>query len=153
MNFTLEGPRLGGSSDCERILRALPDWFGLESALQNYAVTIPTLPTFLAKVDDKVIGFLSLKQRNPYSAEIYVMGILPAFHHGGIGRALVENAERYAKSQRIEYLQVKTLGPSNDDPNYAKTRAFYGALGFRPLEEFTQIWDENNPCLVMIKRI
>ncbi len=153
MKFTIEGPLLVGSDDCERILRALPDWFGLEAALQSYAATIPTLPTFLAKMDDKVIGFLSLKQHNPYSAEIYVMGVLPDFHHGGIGRALMENAEGYAKSQRIEYLQVKTLGPSNDDPNYASTRTFYSALDFRPLEEFTQIWDENNPCLVMVKRI
>jgi ribosomal protein S18 acetylase RimI-like enzyme len=144
MDFTIEGPQLGGSSDCERILRALPDWFGLEVALQSYAATIPTMQTF---------GFLSLKQHNPYSAEIYVMGVLPAFHHGGIGRALLENAERYAKSQRIEYLQVKTLGPSDDDANYASTRIFYSAMGFRPLEEFTQIWDENNPCLVMVKRI
>ena len=153
MDFTIEGPWLGGSSDCERILRALPDWFGLEAALQSYAATIPTMQTFLAKVDDEVIGFLSLKQHNPYSAEIYVMGVLPAFHHGGIGRALLENAERYAKSQRIEYLQVKTLGPSDDDANYASTRIFYSAMGFRPLEEFTKIWDENNPCLVMVKRI
>jgi ribosomal protein S18 acetylase RimI-like enzyme len=153
MDFTIESPRLGHSCDCERILRALPDWFGLEASIQNYAATIPTLPTFLAKVDDKIIGFLSLKQHNPYSAEIYVMGILPAFHHGGIGRALMGDAERYAKAQQIEYLQVKTLGPSNDDVNYASTRAFYSVMGFRPLEEFTQIWDENNPCLVMIKRI
>ena len=153
MDFTIEGPRLGESSDCERILRVLPDWFGLEAALQSYAATIPTLPIFLAKVDDKIIGFLSLKQHNPYSAEIYVMGILPAFHHGGIGRALMENAERYAKTEQTEYLQVKTLGPSNDDVNYARTRAFYSAMGFRPLEEFTQIWDEYNPCLVMVKRI
>jgi hypothetical protein len=48
---------------------------------------------------------------------------------------------------------VKTLGPSSDDSNYAKTRAFYSAMGFRPLEEFKQIWDEHNPCLVMVKRI
>jgi ribosomal protein S18 acetylase RimI-like enzyme len=49
-------------------------------------------------------------------------------------------------------MQVKTLGPSRPDEHYAKTRAFYEALGFRPLEEFKQIWDENNPCLVMVKR-
>jgi hypothetical protein len=50
-------------------------------------------------------------------------------------------------------MQVKTLGPSRLDEHYAKTRAFYEAMGFRPLEEFKQIWDENNPCLVMVKRL
>jgi ribosomal protein S18 acetylase RimI-like enzyme len=153
MDFTLTGPLLGQSGDCEQILRLLPDWFGLEAAIQNYAATIPALPTFLAKAGGQAVGFLSLKQHNPCSAEIYVMGVLPAFHHQGIGRALVEKAEGYAKARQIEYLQVKTLGPSNDDAHYAQTRAFYTAMGFRPLEEFTQIWDENNPCLVMVKKI
>lgn len=153
MNFNIEGPFFEPSGDCERILRALPDWFGLETALQNYTETIPSLPTFLAKTGQQTVGFLSLKLHNPWSAKIYVMGILPAFHHNGIGRTLIEKAEEYAKNRNIEYMQVKTLGPSNDDASYAKTRAFYAAMGFRPLEEFSQIWDENNPCLVMVKRI
>ena len=153
MNLAIEGPFFDRSGDCERILRALPDWFGLEAALQGYAEAIPGLPTFLAKTGKQTVGFLSLKFHNPWSAEVYVMGILPAFHHNGIGRALIEKAEEHAKDRNIEYLQVKTLGPSNADASYAKTRAFYAAMGFRPLEEFSQIWDENNPCLVMVKKI
>lgn len=153
MNFTITGPLPGPAEACERILRALPDWFGVEASIQCYVAAIPTLPTFLAKVDTQIVGFLSLKQHNPYSAEIYVMGILPAFQRGGLGRALLEKAEASAKSREIEYLQVKTVGSSNPDPGYAKTRAFYLAMGFRPLEEFSQIWDENNPCLVLVKKI
>jgi N-acetylglutamate synthase-like GNAT family acetyltransferase len=153
MNFNIQGPLLGQSSECAQILRALPDWFGIESAIQNYAITIPNLPTFLAKKEEQTVGFLSLKQHNPYSAEIYVMGILPDYHHAGIGRALFEKAQEDAKSKGIEYLQVKTLGTSSPDASYAKTRAFYLAIGFRPLEEFSQIWDENNPCLVLVKKI
>jgi ribosomal protein S18 acetylase RimI-like enzyme len=151
--FHIDGPLPCPANDCERILRALPDWFGIEAAILGYVAAIPTLPTFLAKTEGQMVVFLSLKQHNPYSAEIYVMGVLPAFHHAGIGRALMESAEQYAKSQQIEYLQVKTLGPSNDDANYAKTRAFYAAMGFRALEEFKRIWDENNPCLIMVKKI
>ncbi|MFA6119201.1 MAG: hypothetical protein WCT85_06020 [Parachlamydiales bacterium] len=48
-------------------------------------------------------------------------------------------------------MTVKTLSPSADDENYAKTRAFYLSMGFYPLEEFKTLWDENNPCLFMIK--
>jgi ribosomal protein S18 acetylase RimI-like enzyme len=153
MIFTIEGPLSIPPADCERILRALPDWFGLEAALRDYAATVPALPTFLAIQNQQTVGFLSLKQHNPYAAEIYVMGVLPACHRRGIGRALAEKAELYASSRQIEYLQVKTLGPSNDDVHYAQTRAFYAALGFRPLEEFSQIWDANNPCLIMVKKI
>ena len=57
------------------------------------------------------------------------------------------------KTSSVEYLQVKTLGPSHPDENYASTRAFYLAMGFRPLEEFKHIWDEHNPCLIMVKKL
>ena len=153
MNFNIEGPFFEPSGDCERILRALPDWFGIEASIQHYLAAIPDLPTFLAKAQAQTVGFLSLKQHNPWAAEVYVMGVLPGYQQAGIGRALLTQAEEFARSQKIEYLQVKTLGPSNPDAGYAKTRAFYSAMGFRPLEEFSQIWDENNPCLVMIKKI
>ena len=71
----------------------------------------------------------------------------------GAGKARPTAAQDWLKTQAVEYLQVKTLGPSNSDLHYAATRGFYQAMGFRPLEEFKQIWDEHNPCLVMIKRL
>jgi len=135
------------------VLRLLPEWFGLEAALVQYQAEIDSLPTFLAQDGGQVLGFLSIKQHYPFAAEIYVMGVRPEAQRGGIGRALVEAAQTWLRGQQVEYLQVKTLGPSNDDAHYARTRLFYQAQGFRPLEEFKQIWDENNPCLVLVKRL
>ena len=65
--------------------------------------------------------------------------------------ALLRAVESYLVGRGIEFLQVKTLSPAHPDKNYAKTRAFYGAMGFRPLEEFPDLWGEQNPCLQMIK--
>ena len=65
----------------------------------------------------------------------------------------MSQAQEWLKGEGFEYLQVKTLGPSHSDANYASTRAFYLAVGFRPLEEFRQLWNEQNPCLVMVKRL
>ena len=153
MEFAIEGPLLGQSNLCEPILRLLSEWFGIEESILSYEKEIVSLPTFLAKSGGQVLGFLSVKQHYPESAEIYVMGVRPEARHGGIGRALMQEAEVYLKSQGVEYLQVKTLSPSNPDPAYAQTRAFYLAMGFRPLEEFEQIWDEHNPCLILVKRL
>jgi GNAT superfamily N-acetyltransferase len=153
MSFNIEGPYLGKAAVCEPILRSLPDWFGIEEAIVQYVAEIDRLPTFLAGDADGVLGFVSLKQHNPYSAEVHVMGIMPEVHRQGVGRALIEQAQEWLKSQGVEYLQVKTLGPSHSDAGYAKTRAFYAAVGFKPLEEFTQLWDERNPCLIMIQRL
>jgi chloramphenicol 3-O-phosphotransferase/ribosomal protein S18 acetylase RimI-like enzyme len=147
------GPELGLSAICEPILRALPAWFGIERAVQQYIHDIETSPTILANVNSDVLGFLTLKVHNPHAAEIHVMGVLPEAHHQGIGRTMLERAEAYLHQQGIEYLQVKTLSASHPDAGYAKTRAFYQAMGFRPLEELPDFWDAENPCLMMIKKL
>lgn len=36
---------------------------------------------------------------------------------------------------------------------YARTRSFYRSMGFEPLITLTEMWDENNPCLIMIKTL
>jgi len=141
------------SSVCVPILRALPGSFGIEQAILDYEREIEQLPTFLARSGGSVTGFLSLKQHNPFSSEIYVMAVRPEAQRIGMGRTLVQAAETHALKLGMEYLQVKTLGPSRMDKGYAGTREFYGALGFRPLEEFRKIWDEQNPCLILVKRL
>ena len=151
--YIIEGPSFSKAKTCERIIRALPDWFGIEDAIQNYASEINSLPTFLASENRRTLGFITLKQHTPYAVEVYVMGVRAKFHRKGIGRMLMEQAEAYSKELGVEYMHVKTLGPSHPDENYAKTRAFYIAIGFRPMEEFTRIWNDENPCLILVKRI
>jgi GNAT superfamily N-acetyltransferase len=150
-DVVVAGPLLGQAEVCEPILRALPEWFGIEEANVQYVRDIEALPTFLASVDGKVVGFLTLKRHNAFSAEIHVMGVHPGHHHQGVGRALICEAEVCLRRQRVEYLQVKTLSGSHPDAGYARTRAFYLAVGFRPLQEFPVLWGEENPCLQMIK--
>lgn len=152
-DLRLVGPALGQAASCEPILRALPDWFGIEEAIRHYVNGIAQLPTFLAEQAGTVVGFLTLKQHTPYAAEVYVMGIRAEFHRLGIGKALMQKAEVFLRTQGVEYLQVKTLAPSHPDPNYAKTRAFYQRVGFRPLEELPELWGSANPCLLMVKRL
>ena len=153
MNFTVGGPHLGQAAVCIPIVRSLPEWFGIEATIVHYAAEIDHLPTFLAGNSAGSGGFLSLKQHSPYASEVYVMGVRRECQRTGLGRRLLQDAEAWLRSQGVEYLQVKTLGPSSDDQNYARTRGFYLAVGFRPLEEFTQIWDAQNPCLILIKRL
>ena len=42
---------------------------------------------------------------------------------------------------------------SKADDGYDRTRAFYLAYGFRPLEEFPDLWGAENPALQLIKTI
>lgn len=151
--FSIQGPSFEKSELCEPVLRSLPEWFGLEDANQHYLEAIDQLPTFLALDHTRVVGFLTLKQHYPKSAEVYVTGVQPLYHRRGLGRALLFAAEKYLREQGVEFLQVKTLSESRPDEGYAKTRKFYLAMGFHKLEEFKTFWDEANPALLFIKKL
>jgi N-acetylglutamate synthase-like GNAT family acetyltransferase len=157
MEITVQGPSLdqGQASVCAPILRALPAWFGIEEATAQYIRDIEKMPTLLAvlQATGDVVGFLTLNYHTAYAAEIHVMGVLPSMHRRGVGRALVARAEEVLRGEGIEYLQVKTLSPRRESEEYARTREFYLAMGFRPLQEFPELWGPENPCLQMIKRL
>ena len=72
-------------------------------------------------------------------------------HRAGIGRRIVERVEAGLTTNGVRLLEVKTLGPSGGSEEYARTRAFYEAIGFLPLEERTDIWGPENPCLILVK--
>lgn len=137
--------------EVERLLRALPTWFGIESAVADYVRAAAELPTYVAS--DRcghVVGALLVKRHFPVAAEIFLMAVHPAWHRRGIGRALLETAETQLSLDGVRLLHVKTLGPSHPDEGYVRTRAFYQAMGFLAVEEILDLWP-GNPCLLMAK--
>lgn len=136
-----------------KILKLLPNWFGIPESTQEYIDESSKLPFFAAINESNPLGFISIKENNKYTAEIYVMGVLPDFHKQGIGKALFNRILQWAKERGYEYLQVKTLDESHPDMYYSITRKFYLSIGFRPLECFPVLWGVENPCLIMIRRI
>ena len=151
--FSIEGPKFNAGEECEEILALLPEWFGNRKEVHEYRDEIDLLPTFMITVHGKKAGFISVKNPFKEAAELYVLGILPEYHHQGLGRAAIESVTEYYKARGVEYLQVKTVSPSNDWPAYESTRSFYLSLGFKPLEETPAFWDPKSPCLQMIKKI
>ena len=93
---------------CAVVLRDLPDWFGIEEATSAYIRDVAELPTFA--VDDD--AFIALKTHNARAAEVYVMGVRRERHGEGLGTAVLDAGEAYLRDRGVEYLQVKTLGPS-----------------------------------------
>ena len=137
----------------EKILRALPEWFGQEDSTLQYIKDADTMPSMLAKDGDDVIGFITLHYRFPESVEMHCLGVLPKYHRLGVGRQLVTAVENHLKKDNIQFLQVKTVSEGRDCEAYAKTRKFYLGVGFTPLEVFPTLWDEANPCLLLVKSL
>ena len=143
----------GSGEICRGVLATLPTWFGVPESVDEYVAKADEHPTVVATVDRDDVGILTLVVHTPYAAEVYVMGVRPEQHRHGVGRQMLAVAEKWLRERDIEYLQVKTLSPRHPDPGYVKTREFYFAVGFRPLEEFPDLWQPENPALQMVKTL
>jgi len=137
------------SEICNDVLRSLPDWFGDEESLMEYVAGVQDKPFYAVMDGDAAVGFVSVLAHNQYTAEIYVMGIKEPYHRQGLGRKIVEVCKDFCRANDMEFLTVKTLDAGRESASYEKTRKFYYSVGFKPLEVFTTIWGEVNPCLFM----
>ncbi len=153
MKISIQFAESNKAAICEKILRALPNWFGIESSILDYIKDVKSRVMLTATIDSEVVGFISLTEHSPQTAEVHLIGVLEKYHRHNIGAGLVEAAEKYLAKKDFHFLSVKTLSASREDANYARTRKFYLAMGFVPVEEFKTLWGEHNPCLFMIKAL
>jgi ribosomal protein S18 acetylase RimI-like enzyme len=135
------------------ILRKLPEWFGSEGSLQDYVNTVSEYPFFAAFGNENCIGFFSGKIHYERTGDIYVCGVDPGFHGKGIGTLLYKALEGYFIEKNCEYAVVKTLSEISQYGPYLMTKKFYTKMGFKELLTFSEMWDKDNPCLLMIKNI
>lgn len=84
---------------------------------------------------------------------MYNLGVLEEYHRKGIGHALLNDVENFAKENGYKFITVKTLNASVQYEPYERTRAFYYKNGFYPLEVFPLFWNKDNPCLFLAKYI
>ena len=78
---------------CEKVLKALPEWFGIDEATLEYIDNVAGTMFFVAKMSGEVVGFYSIISHFPQTSEIFVCGILPKYHRLGIGAELQKQAE------------------------------------------------------------
>jgi ribosomal protein S18 acetylase RimI-like enzyme len=136
---------------CAAVLARLSDWFGIPESNARYLRELGVLLSFVAVAGGAIVGFVSLRRNFPESAEIEVLAVDPALHRRGVGARLVARLEGELAGDGARLLHVKTLGPSDPYPPYARTRAFYRALGFMRVFESDAIWGSENPTLVLVK--
>ncbi len=147
--ITDDNQKLGISRE---ILEALPEWFGIASAREEYIRESARKPFFCAFEEDKPIGFLYLKQTGKETVELAVMGVVKDHHRKGVGKSLFDEARREAVRLGYSFIQVKTVQMGRYK-EYDETNLFYLSLGFKELEVFPTLWDEWNPCQIYIMSI
>ncbi len=134
------------------VLEALPDWFGIPEAREEYIAESGNKIFFCAFDGDMPVGFLYLKETGRDTVELYVMGVLKEFHRRGIGRQLFDRAKKAANERGYSFIQVKTV-QMGKYKEYDSTNKFYLSLGFKEFEVFPTLWDEWNPCQIYIMNL
>jgi GNAT superfamily N-acetyltransferase len=144
------GPEAPVPDEVRTLLEALPAWFGIPEANEEYVDAARRMETWTAREDDALVGVVLLERHFDHAAEVHLMAVRPERRGQGIGRAVLDAIEESERARGTRLLEVKTLGPSRPNPEYDETRHFYRAVGFLELEE-TDLWGETNPCLIMVK--
>ena len=132
------------------ILATIPEWFGIPEANASYVEDAARLPSFLAVEGSEVLGVALLTEHFPASRELHLIAVRRDRHREGIGRMLLTAIEAELRSRGVRILEVHTVGPSSESPEYARTREFYLASGFVALNELQRI-DWNGPTLILVK--
>ncbi len=132
-----------------KILEALPEWFGIEQARENYIKESAGQVFFAFEDGDLYDGFLALRETGRDMVEIAVTGVLKGSQRKGIGKALFLAARQYAESAGYSFMQVKTV-KEGLYREYDATNSFYRAMGFCEFEVLPGLWDEQNPCQIYV---
>lgn len=135
----------------EKVLRDLPDWFGIEDSIIQYADNSKENDTFIISVDGEDLGFLTIKETSNHAIDLYCLGILSKYRNTGLGTTLVREVLDLYKNN-FSLAHVKTLDEGVDE-FYDQTIRFYKSLGFMKLETIKEIWGEENPCQIMVKSL
>lgn len=134
------------------ILEALPEWFGIPEARENYIRESADEIMLVSSEGGEPDGFLCLKETGRDTLELAVMGVLKEYHRQGVGTALVRAAKRIARERGYSFLRVKTVQMGRY-PEYDATNRFYLSLGFKEFEVFPTLWDEWNPCQIYVMSV
>lgn len=132
------------------ILEDLPEWFGITESTEEYIADSKDKPFLACFLEKDPVGFIVLNETSLDCAEIFVMGIKKKFHRQGAGEKLNQAYENLAKKLGYTYSQVKTVETGRYQ-EYDATNSFYQAMGYKKLEVFPRLRDEQNPCQIYVK--
>jgi AmmeMemoRadiSam system protein A len=132
--------------ECDRdpllaLARGLGEWFTPEG-LDHMGTDLHFQRTLVAEQDGEPVGFVTYFTDEAVG-RIGWMGVRAGVHRRGVGRGLIAALDGIFAGTGVREIRVMTLGDSVDYEPYARTRAFYRAVGFT---DFSRTMTDNPSC-------
>lgn len=142
------------AQDCASAFSAMPPWstYGVsnEALAAFFSANEPNAPRFaicLEKAPDTAMGVIGLRfnwLKGPY---IQFLGLKPPYQNAGLGQALLDHVERYARAENANSVWVMVSEFNS------RGRAFYERSGFRIAARFDDLIADGHAEIMMRKRL
>lgn len=110
------------------------------------AVLIAAGQIAVATRDGRIVGSVQVRQISDVASELGMLVAAPAHRGTGIGRTLVDFAERRSREHGLRAIQLELLVPREwRHPNKEFLKSWYGRLGYRLIR--TGSIDDTHPQL------
>ncbi len=89
------------------VMHQLPLWFSPPEDIDYKAKTHRNYPFFAVLDQGQPVAFAAVKIHNPYTADIYNIGVLEPYHHQGLGHQLMQAILDWCAKENFVFLTVK----------------------------------------------
>jgi ribosomal protein S18 acetylase RimI-like enzyme len=103
--------------------------------------------TWVAEADGEVVGFVVASRQPPRVGHIITIDVVDAWRRRGVGSALMEVAESWARKAGLGLMYLETA-----ENNLAAQR-FYEARGYRTVDKVDRYYSNSLAAWVMVKRL
>jgi putative acetyltransferase len=116
-------------------------------ALDASRLFTPDITVFGARVNGELVGVGALRKLDQEHAELKSMHTLAKSRGLGIGKAMVDHIEQFAKEQGVKRISLETGATEPFKP----ARHLYKSLGYQDCEAFGDyVLSEDNTCMTKL---
>lgn len=103
--------------------------------------------TWVGETDGEIAGFVVASRQPARVGHIITIDVVDAWRRRGVGSALMDVAETWARKAKLELMYLETA------ENNPAAQRFYEARGYRKIDKVDRYYSNSLAAWVMVKRL